>query len=40
MQAQGMSSQIEKYVILEHIGQSIMNVVHKCNFKSYTMKVI
>ena len=35
-----MSSQIEKYEIKEHVGQSIMRVVHKYDLKSYTMKVI
>ena len=40
MKAQGMSRQIEKYDILEYLGQSIMRVVHKYSLKSYTMKVI
>ena len=34
-----MSSQIEKYNILEYLGRSIVSVVNKYNLKSYTMKV-
>ena len=39
MQAQGMSSQIENYDILESMGQANMSVVHKYSFLSCTMKV-